>query len=341
MITAMSTEIVLRKQFLHEKIQTIYFGGGTPSLLSKEELINLMETISSNFNISETAEVTLEANPDDINEEVLKLWKELGINRLSIGIQSFNDDFLKYLNRSHNAQQAKQSVALAQKYFNDRLNIDLIYSIPHHEHSIWKNDVETAINILPQHISAYNLTIEEKTVFGKWKKKGRIKEVDEDFATFQYQFLIKKLSKAGYEHYEVSNFCLPGSYSLHNTSYWKGKPYLGIGPGAHSYNINQRQYNISSNPFYIKALNQKEIPAETEILSEEDKINEYLITGLRTKWGIDLIYLKYEFGYDLNQRKDYIDKLIASSLAKVEENRLILSEEGFLLADEIALKFAL
>lgn len=341
MITAMSAEIVLRKQFLQEKIQTVYFGGGTPSLLNRDELSKLMDSLHQNFTITEDAEITIETNPDDINENSLLLWKDLGFNRLSIGIQSFNDDFLKYLNRAHDSGQAIKSVVLARKYFFTNINIDLIYSIPSEDHEIWKNDLRRATELLPEHISAYNLTIEEKTVFGRWKKKGKIHEAGEDFSTDQYSLLIDKLGKAGYEHYEVSNFCLPGKYSKHNTSYWKRKEYLGIGPGAHSFDLERRHYNISSNPLYIKALKEGHIPAETEILTMEDKVNEYLLTGLRTKWGIDLSYLKNEFQYDLKNKQHYLNSLLETSLAKMEENKLILTEKGFLLADEIALRLAL
>lgn len=340
MITAMAAEIVLRKQYLQEKIQTIYFGGGTPSLLNKKELSLLITSIYKNFTVSEDAEVTIETNPDDINEKSLLLWKSLGFNRLSIGTQSFNNDILKYLNRVHDAAQSIKSIELARDHFFNNINIDLIYSIPSKDHQLWKNDIKTAVKLWPEHISAYNLTIEEKTVFGRWKKKGKINEVNEDFATEQYQILIEELGAAGYEHYEVSNFCMPGKYSKHNTNYWQRKQYLGIGPGAHSFNINDRQYNISSNPLYIKALKEARIPAETEILSREDQINEYLITGLRTKWGVNISHLKEQYDYTVEDKKLFIDNLLNRSLAKVEENRLILTESGFLLADEIALELA-
>lgn len=340
MITAMATELVLRKQYLQEKIQTIYFGGGTPSLLNRKELSLLTNTIYKNYDVSENAEVTIETNPDDINEDSLTLWTNLGFNRLSIGTQSFNDDVLKYLNRVHNSSQSIKSIELARKHFYNNINIDLIYSIPGENHLIWKKDLSIAIDIMPEHISAYNLTIEEKTVFGRWKKKGKLNEANEDFSTEQYKILTEGLGTAGYEHYEVSNFCLPGKYSKHNTSYWQRKQYLGIGPGAHSFNINDRQFNISSNPLYIKALKESRIPAETEVLSQEDKLNEYLLTGLRTKWGVDVFYLREEFDYEIEGKQNFVTNLITRSLAIMEKNKLILTEKGLLLADEIALELA-
>lgn len=340
MIKAIATELVLREQYIKEKIHTLYFGGGTPSLLHKSELELLINTVYKTFPFFENPEITIETNPDDITHDTVSFWKDLGINRLSIGIQSFNDEVLKFLNRVHNSGQAIKSIELGQKFFSNNLNIDLIYAIPKENHDIWQDDLTKAVEFKPKHISAYNLTVEEKTVFGNWVKKGRINEVDEDFATEQYILLIQKLRNAGYDHYEVSNFCLPGGYSQHNTSYWKRKEYLGVGPGAHSFNNFSRSYNISSNPLYIKEIKEGNVPSETEILSAEQKLNEYLLTGLRTKWGVDLKRLEEEFHYDIYHKKSFIGYLIEKSLAKMTENNLILTEEGFLLADEIVLKLS-
>lgn len=338
MIIAMEKEISLRKKYHKEVIKTFYLGGGTPSILSESELEVLFSSIHDNFHFSPEAEITLETNPDDITDEKLQFWKSMGINRLSIGIQTFNDDLLKYLNRIHTGKEALKSVEKARKYGFDNLNIDLIYALPADDHNLWKNDVKTAITLLPKHISAYNLTIEPKTVFGNWLKKGKITEMDEDYATEQYLHLCNSLGSAGYEHYEVSNYALPGFYSKHNTSYWKGIPYIGIGPGAHSYNGTSRQFNISNNSNYIKELNNGKIPANYENLNTEEQVHEYLITGLRTSRGIDLQSLKEKFNYELSSSgKKMVEQLLERDLAQLVNNNLILNERGFLLADHVAL----
>lgn len=338
----MEKEISLRKKYLKEDIRTFYLGGGTPSILSEYELEALFSSIHDNFNFSPGAETTLEINPDDISNEKLQFWKSIGINRLSIGIQTFNDDLLKYLNRTHSGKDALESVDKARGHGFDNLNIDLIYALPAEDHDIWKNDVKTAVNLRPTHISAYNLTIEPKTVFGNWLQKGKIVEMNEDYATEQYLYLCDSLRSAGYEHYEVSNYALPGFYSKHNTSYWKGVPYIGIGPGAHSYNGMSRQSNLSNNNIYIKELNKGKIPAKYENLTMEEQVHEYLITGLRTSAGINLKLLKERFNFHLSSSGEVMVKqLIARDLALFIDNKLILNERGFLLADHVALSLSM
>jgi oxygen-independent coproporphyrinogen-3 oxidase len=338
MIKAMDKEISLRRKYLNENIKTFYLGGGTPSILSESELEALFSSIHDNFHFSPGAEITLETNPDDISDEKLQFWKSMGINRLSIGIQTFNDGLLKYLNRIHTGKEALESVEKARRHGFDNLSIDLIYALPAEDHDIWKNDVKTAITLLPEHISAYNLTIEPKTVFGNWLQKGKITEMDEDYATKQYLHLCDSLRSAGYEHYEVSNYALPGFYSKHNTSYWQGIPYIGIGPGAHSYNGASRQSNLSNNSLYIKELHNEKIPAKYEELSTEEQVHEYLITGLRASGGIDLQYLKEKFNYKLSSSGDkMIDQLLERNLAELTGSKFILNEKGFLLADHVAL----
>lgn len=337
----MEIEISLRKNYFNESIKTFYLGGGTPSVLSAPELEALFSSAYDNFNFCPEAEITLETNPDDISDEKLKFWKSIGINRLSIGIQTFNNDLLKYLNRIHTGKEALESVSKARRNGFDNLSIDLIYALPAESHDIWKKDVKTAVALLPAHISAYNLTIEHKTVFGNWLKKGKLTEMDEDYSTEQYLHLAESLGSAGYDHYEVSNYARPGFYSKHNTSYWQGIPYIGIGPGAHSFNGTSRQSNLPNNSIYIKELQKGKIPATFEELTIEEQVHEYLITGLRTSSGIDLQHLKEQFKYEFSASgKKIIKQLLQNELAESIGNKLILNSRGFLFADHIALNLS-
>ena len=339
MITAIEKEIVLREHYIQEKIHTVYFGGGTPSLLTPAELERIIVTLRQTFSIYSDAEITLEANPDDIDETSLNSWKAIGINRLSIGVQTFDEKTLKYLNRVHSSADAVRSVERALFHGFENFNVDLIYALPSPNHSILLHDLNEIIRLRPKHISAYNLTIEPRTVFGNWLKKGKISEMDEDFSTEQYWLLCDSLRDAGYEHYEVSNFSLPGFQSKHNTSYWKGIPYLGIGPGAHSFNGSSRQINKPNNALYIKSLSAGEIPAITEILGREEMINEYLLTRLRTMWGIDITILQNTFNYSFSTRQqELIEQLIKKEMAKLEGTVFKLNEKGYLLADQVALE---
>ncbi|MDF9794762.1 oxygen-independent coproporphyrinogen-3 oxidase [Catalinimonas alkaloidigena] len=338
MVQAIIRELQLQKDYLGgELVNTIYFGGGTPSLLSASELSQLLKSLDQLFPITDKAEITLEANPDDLNADKLKILKTAGINRLSIGIQSFHEPHLKFLNRAHNANEASNCVQFAQDVGFDNISIDLIYAIPAKDHAIWESDLAKAIALQVQHISSYCLTIEEKTVFGNWLRKGKLKEVEDNYAAEQFEMLLSTLKTNGYEQYEISNFCLPDFYSRHNSNYWRKEPYLGVGPGAHSYNGQHRQFNISNNNLYLKALTEEKIPAEQDILALHDQINEYIMTGLRTKWGCDLRKIKEEYKYDLYQEnKIYLDQLLADGKILMQDQYLILTDSGKLLADRIA-----
>ena len=337
-IQAIGTEIGLQKDYLSgEEIQTIYLGGGTPSILSNGELYSILDAIHKSFSVSATVEVTLEANPDDLTPPKLGDFRSAGVNRLSIGIQSFDDVILKSLNRAHDAQMAKSCVQLAREAGFDNISVDLIYAIPEQTDKDWKRNIEQVLQLQPEHISSYSLTIEEKTVFGKWAKQGKMKAVDDDVAAAQLSTLVDILEKKQYEQYEVSNFSKPGFQSAHNSNYWKNKKYLGIGPSAHSYNGVSRQSNIGNNHLYLQSILQNKIPFTIEVLRREDKINEYLLTTLRTSWGTDLNVLRQQFSYDLLiEHKDYIQSLLVRKFATLENDVLRLTKAGRLLADKIA-----
>ena len=338
MIDAITKELEMRKEYLlNEKIHSIYFGGGTPSLLTHNELVLILNSVHRNFDLAQEAEITLEANPDDLNEDRLRNLKKAGINRLSIGIQSFHDPHLKYMNRAHDAVLAKQCLPLARKAGFDNISIDLIYALPAEDHIIWKNDLKMAIDLCPDHISSYCLTIEDKTVFGKWRKLGKIRVMDDDFAAEQYELLVAALTQVGYLQYEISNFCLPGKESRHNSNYWKQQLYLGAGPGAHSFDGASRQFNLAHNQKYVENIMSGKIPAEREVLSREDQINEYLLTRLRTAWGCDLDQLKALYNYDLwHQQNKTLTELSKQGLIEVDPQLLKLTDRGKLLADQIS-----
>lgn len=339
LIEAICKEIRLQKDYLGDKatLQTIYFGGGTPSLLSESELDSIFQTIHTHFTVAPQAEITLEANPDDLTAEKLRLLRQSPVNRLSIGIQSFYEPHLRYMNRAHQAQEAIDSIKQAQDAGFSNISIDLIYGIPHPDHSIWENDLRTAINLQIQHISAYCLTIEPGTAFGNWLQKGKIKQVEEEFSIEQFSMLIHTLAAAGFEQYEISNFALPDYYSKHNSNYWKKQKYLGIGPSAHSYNGKTRQYNVANNTKYIKSIESATIPATVEVLSVPDQVNEYILTSLRTKWGCNLKEIKLLYDIDLKEKNEhYISTLLKRKLVTLEDHILKLTPSGKLLADQIA-----
>lgn len=338
LVQAMADEISLRGDYLQgERVDTIYFGGGTPSLLHADELQLLLGKLYQHHEVAPDAEVTLEANPDDLTAAKLAEFKLLGINRLSIGIQSFDDAVLRYLNRAHDARSAIASVNLARNAGFDNLTIDLIYAIPGLSLEGWLANIDRAIALGPPHISAYTLTIEEKTVFGNWLSRGKLKAVSEDLAATQLEALMTKLSGAGYNQYEISNFAFPGRESRHNSSYWQGVPYLGIGPGAHSYDRTSRLANIANNHHYVRALQQKQLPAEKEVLSRRDRINEYILTSLRTAVGCSLSALRTEFDHDvLKRHAKYLAELERHGLLSVQDQHLRLTPAGRLMADRIA-----
>ena len=338
LLQAIGNELLIQKNYLgDEKINTLYFGGGTPSILSTDEVNNIFDIIFGNFDVAASAEITLEANPDDLVSEKLVAFKKIGINRLSIGIQSFDDAVLRFLNRAHDSRLATSSFQEARDVGFENISIDLMYALPGQDLTDWKKNIDRALSLGPNHISAYSLTIEEKTVFGKWAADKKIKVRSDDASAQELLLLIDELEGGGFEHYEVSNFSKPGYISKHNSSYWKGEKYLGVGPSAHSYNGTSRQFNISNNPLYINTLESGQIPATIEILSNEDKVNEYLLTTLRTSWGTDLRKLSNEHQYDLlTIHGNYVQNLVENGHALLSNETLILTKSGRLLADKIA-----
>jgi oxygen-independent coproporphyrinogen-3 oxidase len=333
LLGALLKETELQKNYLgNEPVETIYFGGGTPSILQISDLRLQIEKIMKAFNISKNAEITLEANPDDINEERLTGWKEIGINRLSIGVQSFFEEDLLWMNRAHNAEQAVSSLQLAVKYF-DNITMDLIYGHPLLSNEKWKQNVEKVIALNIPHISCYALTVEPKTPLHKMIKEKKKEDIQQEKQAEQFLLLMEWLENAGYEHYEISNFSKPGFRSRHNSSYWQGEKYLGLGPSAHSFNGESRQWNISNNNIYIESLEQNQIPFEKEILTPSQKVNEYIMTSLRTQEGLNLDKVNETMSNELQTASK---KFIDSGKLILKENKLILTKEGKLFADGIA-----
>jgi oxygen-independent coproporphyrinogen-3 oxidase len=333
---AIAAELELQAGYLDgELIETIYWGGGTPSLLHVSELAVIFNAIHKHFNVVSDAEITLEANPDDLSVQKLQELKQATINRLSIGIQSFDNDTLQFFNRVHTSQDAVRCVADARAVGFSNLSLDVIYSVPGRTNNIWEDDLVQLTRLQPEHISAYSLTIESKTVFGKWQKAGKIQPIPENKSIGDFEFLMDCLSANGYEHYEISNFCKPGFLSKHNSSYWRQKKYLGVGPSAHSYNGTSRQFNISNNQLYLKALAKQSVPFEKETLTRENKINEYIFTSLRTKWGCDMAHLAAAYGYSLKD-SSHLNRSIEQRLVLVTNNVITLTLQGKLVADQIA-----
>ena len=341
MIAAMRDELVLRKEYLLQRpIETIYFGGGTPSILSTVHLESLFQTLNKHYPISSGAEITLEANPDDLTREKLEYWKKLGINRLSIGVQTFQDSLLMQLNRAHQAHQAIDAIGLARDSGFRNVSLDLIYALPGSTTAHLETDIQQALELAPQHISIYGLTIEEKTAFGQWFRKGKLKTVSEKEEVSQFELLMDQLPRAGYEQYEISNFAKEGFQARHNSNYWKGEWYLGIGPSAHSFQETSRQFNIPNNAQYVASLKEGKIPATVEQLSSTNQINEYLFTRLRTKWGIDLSELKSRWGYDLAfEQSESLNLYLKDGYLHQQGSIITLTRKGKLLADEIASDF--
>ena len=337
LLDAIVIEMDLRSKYLSDHtITTIYFGGGTPSLLNARQIQLILERISRHFLVTEQVEITLETNPDDLSENFLESINQAGVNRLSIGIQSFQQPVLEWMNRAHNRDQALGCLERSVKAGFKNISIDLIYAIPLKSYH-FGSDLDIAIKFKPDHISAYNLTIEPGTFFGHQLKKGRLSEVDEEQAAQDFTSAMDRLRNAGYHHYEISNFCLPGKQSRHNLGYWNGTPYLGLGPSAHSFDGESRQYNISSNGGYIQALEKRLVPATVENLSPAQRINEMILLGLRTTKGVPLQLRWGNLTRNLEiQDHDYIDRLVNGALAVVQQNRLILTDQGKLLADRIA-----
>ena len=328
MIESMLIEIELQKDYLEKlPLQSVYFGGGTPSVLETSEIEQLLQQIEQFHDILPNAEITLEANPDDLTLTKLQQLSETRINRLSIGVQSFFDKDLKYMNRAHNANEATTCIQNAQQLGFQNLTIDLIYGTPTMTNDEWRQNLQTIFDLNVPHISCYCLTVEPKTALEHFVKTGKSESVDEQQAAEQFQILVEEMTKNGYVHYEISNFAKPEFFAVHNSNYWKGKNYLGIGPSAHSFNGKSRQWNIAHNQHYIKSLQQNELNFEVEILSLNDQFNEYLMTGLRTIWGVNLEKIE-TFGIEVKQH--FLEK----AKPYLEQNLMIQENENFKLTSE-------
>ena len=337
MILGLSKEIVMRKkEFENETIETIYFGGGTPSRLPIADLKLMMDTIYENYTVAENPEITLEANPDDLSTVYLIELSKIGINRLSIGIQSFFEDDLQIMNRAHDSAEAISCLEEATKYF-DNISLDLIYGIPRMSNEKWRKNIETALSFGIPHISSYALTVEPKTALSKLIQTGKIAPPSDDLAQEHFQILVETLEENGFIHYELSNFGKENYFSKNNSAYWLGKKYTGIGPSAHSYNGISRSWNVANNSLYLKAIGKNRLPNETEKLSLVDRYNEYIMTGLRTVWGVSFDKIATEFG---NEYVDYLQKqaqkFIKDELLFVENTILKTTKKGKFLTDGIA-----
>lgn len=337
MINAIRREIELRAAYLEDKkVESIYFGGGTPSLLEADEIAQIIDTIGKHFDIANHAEITLEANPDDLNAAKVNSLRNTAINRFSIGIQSFFEEDLKWMNRAHNQQEALASIMRVQDAGFENITCDLIYGYPLLTDEKWRHNMQQLIDFEIPHISSYSMTVENKTALDHFIKKGLSPAIDSDQAADQMSLLIHTLKAAGYEQYEISNFAKNGLYARHNTNYWKGKHYLGIGPSAHSFNGISRAWNVSNNAKYLTSINSNQLPLEIEELSTLDQINESIMTSLRTMWGLDLIVLESKFGQSVKNRvlNDAKPFLTAGNLV-LEDNKLRLTDVGKLMADHI------
>ena len=337
MITALGREIELQKDYLSgELIETIYFGGGTPSLLSAERIVQLIDKIHSLHKVSDQAEISLEANPDDLTEDYLKQLIKTPVNRLSIGCQSFSDDELTFLGRRHNANQSYVAVQMAKEVGFENISIDLIYGIPDSPDKVFDYNLSKTFELDIQHISAYHLTIEKGTRFYLKKKKGELKEIDEEKSSMQFEKLLERTQENHFVQYEISNFSKQGFISKHNSNYWKQIKYLGIGPSAHSFDIFSRQWNVANNKQYIQSINNGEIPFTKEILDPGTRYNEYIISSMRTMWGVDLDFIEASFSKEL---KDYCLTMAAEfielGLIIRQQDQLVLSTKGKFISDSI------
>lgn len=336
MMDAIHAEIVNRKEYIKDDIvNSIYFGGGTPSILTKNELSKIFQVINQHFTCSEKVEITLEANPDDITEVSLQDWKEIGINRLSIGIQSFKQEDLEWMNRAHTVHEGLNCVGLAKQFGFQNLTVDLIYGLPNLSNEEWRSHLQTVINLGVTHVSAYCLTVEAKTTLNTLVENGKITPATEDQQSEQFKILVHELERANFEQYEISNFCQPNCQAVHNTNYWKGITYLGIGPSAHSYNGISRSWNVANNRTYIKQIQQGAVHFETEMLSPTDQFNELLMTGLRTSFGVNLLQL--EAIHSLSDAfQNQLRQLESDRFLMRKDDTIILTQKGRLQADRIA-----
>lgn len=335
----MRDEIRLRSDFFKEptEISSLYFGGGTPSVLEIDELASIISEVRRTFNCSDDLEICIEANPDDLSREKLEGYKRLGVNRLSIGVQSLDPAILQWMNRSHTADQSEKAVKLAAELGFRDLTIDLIYGVPGLSSDQWRQEIREVLTWPINHLSAYGLTMESKTPYANFVKKGSYKEPDDELMSEHYGLLLEELTAKGWEQYEVSNYAKEGHYSRHNTAYWFNEPYLGIGPSAHSYYPGIRSWNRSSNAAYIQALSKGELPLETEQLSKVDALNEYLLTRLRTKWGLDIAELQSSFEFDiLRERQEQLMEFSNRGWMRIDQQSIRLTPSGILYADRIS-----
>jgi len=336
MLAAICKELSLRKQELTQTIETIYFGGGTPSLLTPQEINLILETVYTHFTISETPEITLEANPDDLTDAKILSLASSKINRLSIGIQSFFEEDLKLMNRAHNQKEALDCITKAKQYFKN-ISIDLMYGIPQMSPQRWQENIELALSLEVPHISCYVLTVEPKTALERFIKNGIIRPVDDAVAAQHHEVLVEKTAAVGYHNYEFSNFCIPGWESQSNSSYWKRKPYLGVGPSAHSYDVVSRSWNVSNNALYIKSIEKGELPLTKEVLTTQNQYNEYIMTRLRTAGGVSMEEIGAFFGLKFQEYlKQNLQQHLALDLLFQEGDFIKATKKGKFLTDGIA-----
>lgn len=338
MVDAICLEIKLKKYRLaDQQVGSIYFGGGTPSVLSSASLEKIFNTLTENFSISDNAEITIEANPDDLDSKKIAEFRQFPINRFSIGIQSFFNEDLIWMNRAHTATEAESCIKRSQDAGFDNLSIDLIYGYPLLTNEKWLSNIETTIALQTPHISAYSLTVENKTALANAIKTGKQMGLSDEQSVAQFKTLTEKLAKAEFEHYEISNYALPGKYAVHNTNYWRGVPYLGIGPSAHGFDGYNRYLNIANNAKYIALLADNKLAETVEELTINDRFNEYIMTSLRTMWGIDLEKIKKEFGLTyVEQTKKQIEQFLVKQQLILDKNKICLTQNGKLFADGIA-----
>lgn len=337
LINSLKQELLMRKDYLgNAPLQSLYFGGGTPSVLEISEIEDVLNTVYALHSINSDAEVTFEANPDDLTREYLTGLRNLGINRLSIGVQSFHDKDLTWMNRRHNAAEAEHCIKLSQDCGFSNINIDLIYGLPTLSPDLWLKNLEKFVALEIPHLSAYHLTIEPKTVLGIWKKRGKVSEIAEEDSLKEFNMLVDFTSSHGYEHYEISNFCKDGKYSRHNLNYWMQGTYLGTGPSAHSYDGKSRQWNIAVNDTYIRNITQGLSYFDKEELSLSEQFNDYLLTHLRTRWGIQFDEVKGRFGEDyFSHLQKELSRYNKSDVLHIDNNGAALTTKGKLVADRV------
>lgn len=338
MVNALTKELLDRKLELQGlDVETIYFGGGTPSVLDESELRLLLETVYADYQVTDQPEITFEANPDDCTKDNLKMWSDLGINRLSIGVQSFDQHDLMWMNRSHNSIQAEQAINDAYEAGFKDINMDLIYGVPSMPDDVWKANVRQALELPINHISAYSLTVEEGTALHHFVKTGESAPLNDDKAANEFAYFQTQIAANGWQQYEISNYCKSDNYAAHNTNYWRQKSYLGVGPSAHSYDGNTRRWNISNNAIYLRKMAEGEPFWEEEELSRNDKINERIMVGLRTKWGVDAADLSMRFEHEiLEESKDLLKEFQGSGWLIFKDDYIKLTPKGMAYADHIA-----